>query len=194
MPSLELHLLGGFSAKVDGVAVDDRAWRLRKAKTLVKLVAVAPERCVHRDVAAEALWPDRDARAAANNLHQALHAARRALGSPDALALVDATVALAPDVRVDAADFEAAASAARGTGRPQALRDALALHGGELLPEDRYESWAHARREALREQHVALCLELAELEGDAPEAAAALQRALVAAPLHEPAHRALMRF
>jgi predicted ATPase/DNA-binding SARP family transcriptional activator len=194
MPSLELHLLGGFSAKVDGVAVDDRAWRLRKAKTLVKLVAVAPERCVHRDVAAEALWPDRDARAAANNLHQALHAARRALGSADALALVDATVALAPDVRVDAADFEAAASAARGTGQPQALRDALALHGGELLPEDRYESWAHARREALREQHVALCLELAELEGDAPEAAAALQRALVAAPLHEPAHRALMRF
>lgn len=193
MPRLELHLLGGFSASVDGVEVDDRAWRLRKAKTLVKLVAVAPERCVHRDVAAETLWPERDAQAAANNLHQALHAARRALGDADALVLADGLVTLAPDAHVDAAAFEAAATAALATGRAQALHDALALHAGELLPEDRYEPWAHARREAVREQHVALCLELAELEGDAPGAAAALQRALVAAPLHEPAHRALMR-
>src|SRR6188472_2103951 len=131
MPSLELHLLGGFTANVDGVAVEDRAWRLRKARALVKLVALAPERRVHREVAAEALWPDRDARAAANNLHQALHAARRALGA-DALALVDGTVALQPGAWVDVVAFEEAAAAAAGSGRPEALRSALALHGGEL--------------------------------------------------------------
>ena len=38
-----------------------------------------------------------------------------------------------------------------------------------------------------------MCLELAELHGDAPAAVVALQRALVADPLSEPAHRALMR-
>jgi predicted ATPase/DNA-binding SARP family transcriptional activator len=193
MPKLELHLLGGFSASVDGVLVDDRAWRLRKARTLVKLVALAPERRVHKEVAAEALWPDRDARAAANNFHQALHAARRALGGADALALVDGTVVLARDATVDVTAFETAAAAARGSGRPSALRAALALHAGELVPEDRYEPWAHARREAVREQHLALCLELAELEDDPTAAIATVGQALVAAPLHEPAHRALMR-
>ncbi len=193
MPRLELHLLGGFAASVDGVPVDDRAWRLRKAKTLVKLVALAPERRVHREVAAEALWPGRDARAAANNFHQALHAARRALGDADVLALVDGTLLLAPEADVDVTAFEAASAAALASGRPETLREALALHTGELVPEDRYEPWAHARREAVREQHLALCLELAEREDDPTAAIAALGEALVAAPLHEPAHRALMR-
>jgi predicted ATPase/DNA-binding SARP family transcriptional activator len=193
MPKLELHLLGGFSASVDGVPVDDRAWRLRKAKALVKLVALAPERRVHKEVAAETLWPDREARAGANNFHQALHAARRALGATEALALVDGTLALAPEAAVDLTAFEAAAAAARASGSAQALRAALALHGGELLPEDRYEPWAQPHRDAVRELHLALVLELAELEDDPAAAIPALQQALVAAPLHEPAHRALMR-
>jgi hypothetical protein len=39
----EVHvsLLGGFSVTVNGQPVPDR-WRLRKAKTLVKLLALAP--------------------------------------------------------------------------------------------------------------------------------------------------------
>ena len=78
--TLRITLLGGFSVAIDGAPVDERAWRLRKARSLVKVAALAPGRRVHRDVVAELLWPDRDATAAANNLHQVLHAARRALG------------------------------------------------------------------------------------------------------------------
>ena len=59
------------------VAAD--AWRLRKAKTLVKLLALASGHRMHRDALMAALWPDRDGPAAANNLHQALYVARRAL-------------------------------------------------------------------------------------------------------------------
>ena len=38
-------------------------------------------------------------------------------------------------------------------------RAALALYGGELLAEDRYEAWAAGRRDALREAHLGLLLE-----------------------------------
>ena len=183
-------LLGGFSVATEDGLVEERAWRLRKAKALVKLLALAPERRLHRERLADLLWPDRDAEAAANNLHQVLHAARRAIG-PDALRLRDGVVALEAQVDVDA--FEAAAVHARATGEAADYESALDLHPGELLPEDRYESWADARRAALLELHGALCIELAALYGDDAPAVAALQRALVVDPLAEPAHRALMR-
>ena len=189
-PVTRVCLLGGFSvATADGL-VEERAWRLRKAKALVKLLALAPERRLHRERLADLLWPDRDAEAAANNLHQALHAARRAIG-PEALRLSDGVVALEAEIDVDA--FEAAAARARATGKAADYEAALDLHAGELLPEDRYESWADARRAALLELHGALCVELAGLYGDDAQAVAALQRALAVDPLAEPAHRALMR-
>ena len=188
--------MGGFSVAVGDNVVSDRAWRLRKAKALVKILALAPDRRVHRERLAELLWPDRAADAAANNLNQALYSARRALDATGAdgaatLAMLDGVVVLRARVDVDA--FEAAAARARADRDPAAYERALGLHGGELLPEDRYEPWADARRAALTELHTALCLELAELHGDAPAAVVALQRALVADPLAEPAHRALMR-
>src|SRR5436305_1507901 len=99
-------------------------------------------------------------------------------------------------VEIDAVEFEEAAEAARAAGTIEAYGDALALYGGELLPEDRYEDWAAGRREALRELHLTLLLELAEhhaAAGDAAGAIEALQRAVVDDPLHEEAHRRLMR-
>ena len=188
--------MGGFSVAVGDNVVADRAWRLRKAKALVKILALAPDRRVHRERLAELLWPDRDADAAANNLNQALYSARRALDAAGAdgaaaVAMIDGAVVLKAQVDVDA--FEAAAARARADRDPAAYERALGLHGGALLPEDRYEPWADARRAALTELHTALCLELAELHGDGPAAVVALQRALVADPLAEPAHRALMR-
>ncbi len=54
---LGVNLLGTFSVAVDGESIPDRAWRLRKAKTLIKLLALAPERRIHADRAAETLWP-----------------------------------------------------------------------------------------------------------------------------------------
>ena len=111
-----IRLLGGFSVAVGDNVVADRAWRLRKAKALVKILALAPDRRVHRERLAELLWPDRDADAAANNLNQALYAARRALDAAGAdgaaaLVLIDGAVVLKAQVDVDA--FEAAAARAR---------------------------------------------------------------------------------
>ena len=194
---LAIQLLGAFSVWVAGDQVPDGTWRLRRAKSLIKLLALAPERRLHREQVVEELWPGEDP--AGNSLHQVLYTARRALG-PDAgerLVLRDDVVALVgDDVWVDVDAFERAAAEARTARTNDSYRTALELYGGELLPEDRYEDWTAARRESLRETYLALFVESAELlddAGDVPGAIATLQRAVVADPLHEVAHRALMR-
>ena len=197
---LEIRTLGGFAVQVDGTPVPQDAWRLRKARSLVKLLALAPAHRLHREQACALLWPDRvdDARAVANNLHQAVYAARRALDAAGAdgaalIALRDDVLALNGELRVDAVELEAAIAAARAAGTPAAYEDALAgTSGGELLPEDRYEDWAADRRESLRELVTGAYIELAEMLDD-EAGAEALQRALALDPLHERATRRLMR-
>src|SRR3954464_15235372 len=201
--AVQIQLFGAFSVRVGEEVVPEGAWRLRKAKSLVKLLALAPERRVHREWATELLWPERAREAAANNFHQALYVARRAFEAAGAdasavLPLHDDMLALFPGgrVEVDVDVFEAAALRARGTGEPSDYRAALALYGGELLAEDRYEAWATSRRDAVREAHQGLLLELSTRLAESGETAAAieaLEHAVVVDPLHEAAHRALMR-
>src|SRR4051794_31292259 len=200
---LQIRLFGAFAVQVGDEVVGEGAWRLRKGKSLVKLVALSPERRVHRERAAELLWPDRAPDAAANNFHQALYVARRALEGAGAdastvLPLQDDMLVLYPggSVEIDIDAFERAAARARETGDLADYRAALDLHGGELLPEDRYETWAAGRREALGESHLGLLVELSARlteTGDAQAAIEVLERAVVVDPLHEAAHRALMR-
>ncbi len=200
--SLSISLLGAFAVTLGDAAVPSGAWRLRKGKTLVKLLALAPEQRLHSDEAAELLWPDRDPVASRNNLHQAIFAARRALGTLGldghrCLGLREDVLVLCPEdeVGIDVVAFEAAAAAARAERDPAAYAAALDAYQGELLPEDRYEEWSAPRRAALRELRLALGIELAELEAAADPAAAIgrLRDAIAEEPLHEPAHRALMR-
>jgi len=201
--AVQIRLFGAFAVRVGEEIVPEAAWRLRKAKSLVKLLALAPERRIHRERATDLLWPDLAPRAAANNLHQALYVARRALESAGAEA--SAVLPLRDDLlmlcaggtlEVDVDAFERAVARARETSEPEDYRAALALYGGELLPEDRYEGWAAGRREALTEAHLGMLLALAgrvAADGDAAAAIEALEQAVVIDPLHEAAHRALMR-
>ena len=200
---VQIRLFGAFAVSVGGEVVPESAWRLRKAKSLVKLLALAPERRVHREQATELLWPERAREAAANNFHQALYVARRALEAAGAeasavLPLQDDMLVLYPGgrVEVDVDAFEAAVAGARESGELSDYRAALEVCGGELLPEDRYEAWAVGRREAVSEAHLGLLLELSARlaeDGDAPAAVEVLERAVVIDPLHEEVHRALMR-
>ncbi|MDQ6805840.1 MAG: tetratricopeptide repeat protein [Actinomycetota bacterium] len=199
---LRIYLLGGFRIAVGETTVDDGAWRLRKARGLVKLLALAPGHSVHRERAIEALWPDRDPTAASNNLRQALFVARRALDScgedgARRIALVRDVLTLASDrLRIDVEVFEVAAAEAEREPSVDRHRAAVYLYAGELLPEDRFDEWATVRREALRERHLTLLVDLARLHeeaGDRGAAMVALQQALLDEPLHERAHRELMR-
>ena len=146
MGDVRLRLLGGFEAAVDGEVVLADAWRLKKARELVKLLALAPGHRLHREQAMDVLWRDRGAAAAANNLHQAVHVARRAL-DPGAIESRNGVLSLVATIDVDR--FELAAADARLVKTPAAYRAALALYLGELLPENRYDDWAETRREEL---------------------------------------------
>jgi DNA-binding SARP family transcriptional activator len=166
-----IGLLGAFSISAGDRVVADDAWRLRKAKTLIKLLALAPEHRLHVDQAIELLWAGRDPDSARNNLHQAIFAARRALDSIGLegsryLELREDLILLSPEdpVRIDAVAFEELAVAARAQGEPGAYRSTLKSFDAELLPADRYEDWSRERRDSHGRLRLALEAELAELE------------------------------
>jgi predicted ATPase/DNA-binding SARP family transcriptional activator/transcriptional regulator with XRE-family HTH domain len=199
--TLRVTMLGGFGVGV-GDRLVPRAWRLRKARTLVKLLALADGHRAHRDVLTEALWPGMDPAAAANNLHQALHAARRALtvdgsASADVLRLQDDVVilSLSGDLVVDADEFAAAGQRALRSRSAEDYRAALDLYAGELLPEDRDADWAVTDRERLAGLHRSLRTGLARsvLErGDPAEAVLLLEALARSRPDDEPVHRLLI--
>jgi predicted ATPase len=158
--NVSVTLLGGFAAAVDDVPVPETAWRLKKARELVKLLALAPAQRLHREQVMDVLWRDREPAAAANNLHQAVYVARRAL-DPRAIELREEVLQLTADVDVDR--LERAASQARHVRTPTAYRRALSHYGGELLPENRYDDWVAQRREELADLTAELAEELAAL-------------------------------
>jgi DNA-binding SARP family transcriptional activator len=145
---------------------------------------------LHAEQLSELLWPQADPAAARNRLRNLLSRIRATAGP--VLVRDGEHIALAPDIDVDATRFEAqglealALHAAGETGRATALaRAALARYRGELLPGDRYATWATQPRERLR----ALALELldvaaaeAERREEIDEAIRLLQRAITAEP------------
>ena len=157
MGNVSVTLLGGFSAAVDGVAIDPGVWRLKKARELVKLLALAPRHCLHREQVMDVLWRDRAPDAAANNLHQAVHVARRALGA-GAIDVTEGRLTLIAEIDVDR--LERSAADARRRPTPAAYRAALSLYRGELLPENRYDDWVEGRRDELAGLAAALDAEL----------------------------------
>jgi predicted ATPase/DNA-binding SARP family transcriptional activator len=197
---LTIRLLGRFEVMVAARVVPASSWRLRKAATLVKLLALADGHRMHREVMMDRLWPDRDLAAAANNLHQVLHAARRALdpGGADSVARIGLhheVVCLCPDggLWVDVEAFEALAAVARQCDTAAAYRRALELYGGELLPDEPYEDCWAGRREALRTLRVGLLLGLAAAgRRDGLAVAEIYRQALAADPYNELACRGLM--
>jgi DNA-binding SARP family transcriptional activator len=202
---LEITLLGGFELNIGERVVEDAEWRLRKTKTLLKLLALAPRHRLQREELMEILWPEQDPEAAANNLHKVIFFARRALepglprSTPSAYIHLEwNTVVLDArgGIRVDVDEFERAAAVAHDTAEPAAYAAALELYAGDLLPEDRYEDWAIGRRDALEGQYITLLLELAAIQqkrGMPYAAIDALSRVVAYEPIHEEAQLGLMR-
>ncbi|MGY1670440.1 ATP-binding protein [Geodermatophilus sp. SYSU D00710] len=156
MVDVQISLLGRFAVTVDGREVPDAAWTRRSASALVKLLALAPGRSLHRERVLDALWPDLPPEDASPRLHTAAHYARRALGDRAAVVLRGDTVSLLPGagVEVDAERFLRLARAAVASGAAADVEAALAAHGGPLLPDDPFEPWTEADRDAVRQAHL----------------------------------------
>lgn len=203
LETLRVWLLGGFRVEAGTRTVDRQSWRLRKAKSLIKLLALAPDHRMHCEQLAELLWPDSKPKAQAASLRQTLYVVRRALGGKAGgasryLCLEDGLLMLCPEgpIHVDVEAFELAAARARHTGDPAAYTAAIDLYAGDLLPEDRYEPWAEDRREHLRRTYLDLLVELAaiyEEREDYGAAIEALSLAVETEPADEDFRACLMR-
>jgi DNA-binding SARP family transcriptional activator len=158
--NVEIDLLGGFAVRVDGRPIPATEWRRRHAASLVKLLALAPRRTLHREQVIDALWPDTAIDDAGPRLHKAAHFARRSLGNSSALVLSGDTVSLFPEahVVVDVDEFERGAKEAiaaldRDPEECAAAAAAADRWAGELLPDDPYEAWLEVPRDRLRQLH-----------------------------------------
>jgi DNA-binding SARP family transcriptional activator len=177
----EITLLGGFAVRVEDQQIPDNVWRRTRAAQLVKVLALADGQRLLREQAMDLLWPDLDRAAASGNLRKALHYARGALGSATAIADRGGVMALFPaGVVVDADVFETAARRALADG--VGYQAAAELYSDDLLPEERYASWAEQPRDRLRALHL-----------DLLRAAGQWERVLAIDPADEQAHRGLMQ-
>ena len=119
----------------------------------MKLLVLAPQRRLHREQAIDVLWPDRAPAAAANNLHQALHVARRSSAAATGCGSTTTCSSSAPASRSSSTPRPSATTPSRrsapATATPPARRSVSTP--GPLLPEDLYEDWTDpARAEAER--------------------------------------------
>jgi DNA-binding SARP family transcriptional activator len=198
LSQLRVRLLGGL--EVEGV--DDSGLGSRKARTLVKVLALGRKAPVPPDTVIEALWPGDDVPARPVEQVGVLVSRLRSVLGPHRLRRSDAGWTLEVDwldvTELEARVDEGAARLAAGnlTAARAAARAALALVRGELLADEPERAWAEAECSAVartiaRARWVGAEATLAA--GDPGEAAALAEGALDHDPYDEAALRVLMR-
>ena len=201
---LRIWTLGRFQVERGGIPMPPTAWRRQAAMVLLKLLLLAERHRLPREHISSYLWPDADAATGRDNLSGALHALRRAL-EPDLtsgarsqyLRQEGPSLVLHLDEHdwVDYHAFEALLAEAGSAGDPlPQLEAAVALYGGDLLPEEQ-DVWCVAAREALRLRWHGVLLALAEAQAarhHLDRALSTLTRLLAADRTNEEAARRLM--
>lgn len=196
-----VELLGGEVRATRGTRVVAR-FRSHKTAGLLAYLAHLADRAHAREHLVETFWPETAPDAGRNNLSKSLTSLRALLEGPgeagSVIVATRATIALAPGaVSTDVAAFEAALAAADAspkTDRLPALRRAVELYRGDLLP-GHEGAWVLSKRDLLRAGFVRLARDLtSELERahDPHGAIACARRVLAVDPLCEEASRDLM--
>jgi len=202
---LELLLLGGFAARLDGVPI--AGFSYGKMRALLAYLAMKQEREHSREALAELLWSDVPPLTARGNLRRTLSDLRRVLEAPLGMPLFSTskhTIRFLPEIDVDAVAFARTTHVA--TGLPQATPDneerLASLYRGEFLaglnlPDcPAFNDWLLMQREALHLRALALFEKLANERERECDFAGALHFALRLTeldPWNEDAHRRMMR-
>lgn len=212
-PHVEGLSAGGIKIHVLGDTVVETAagplkgdWLDQRAGRLLKFLVAHRETPVHADAIAEALWPGSRADTT-NTVRHFVHALREKL-EPERERYQRSAFVLARSggyqlnsecVTIDADEFESAAKAGLAAfasgNREEALprlEKALALYHGDFLADERYEDWAIAERERLRDLACRPLRALAALSGDGEQAAGYLERLAEMEPLDIDVHRELI--
>jgi DNA-binding SARP family transcriptional activator/tetratricopeptide (TPR) repeat protein len=185
-------------------AVTDVTWQQPRSRSLLAyLVSCQGHKAMRTDILA-ALWPNGETTqdtldGAVQSLKRVLEPTRKRQAT-HLLRSEDDSIMLADHVWIDADVFEDLLmdpehSALSQEYKEQLLEQALALYGGDFLPEERRAPWATERRQVLHERWVHATLALVDLRiaHDAPASTLdLLDRLLAVDPLNEAAVRRLM--
>jgi DNA-binding SARP family transcriptional activator len=205
-PVVRFRTLGGFAVTVAGQDLALDAIKPR-ARSLLRLLAVHAGSAVHREVIAVALWPEADAQVAGRSLQVAVSAVRglfvEAIGADGGRLVVREGDAYRLGVEPEAVDLrrfdravgEARLVRAKGGDVATKLQDAMALYGGDMLPEEGPSEWVVEQREHYRAAAVEVSREAAEaamLDGDPRAAVEACRVGLAIDRYHDPLWRLLI--
>jgi DNA-binding SARP family transcriptional activator len=204
-PTLHARLLGGFAVLGPGEDRDETPWeRFDTTSQVLKFLLLQPRLRCHPSAVVNVLWPDVDADKALERLQFHVKRLRTLLQDKTVgvkglrLVVLDKTVVAldaAVFTYVDALEFSAAASRALANNNVELCHAALALYGGELLPQDLSWNWTHGPRRSLAERRQAVLGHAARLlhaAGDTHGAIPLLAALLAADPCNERAARLLM--
>jgi predicted ATPase/DNA-binding SARP family transcriptional activator len=214
MSRLSLFLLGPPRIERDGVSVHVRR---RKVVALIAYLAVTGRR--HgRDTLATLFWPEHDQRQARGRLRRALSSLKEVLGEgwaedkhPLDVGREAAGLNRGAEIWLDVAEFRDLLAECRAHGHPQdqtcpaclpLLAEATALYcddfmaGFTLRDSPGFDDWQFFQAQGLRDLLANALQRLASGHGSLGEyepAIAYARRWVALDPLHEPAHRCLMR-
>lgn len=189
-------------------SVTEAAWQHQRVRSLLACLLSNVGRKWGREQIMDTLWPDMDFENASGRLDRAVHSLRQ-LCEPSLERLATSRLlrsereglilADQASIWVDADAFEqliARANACSDSSvKEQLLEEAVALYGGDFLPEEQHADWVIARREMLQRAWMGSLLELADLRiarGALFNAIESLDRILMADPANEAAVQRLM--
>src|SRR2546429_2004761 len=187
--SLIVTTLGRFSILRDHNPLSGGNWNRRRVCELFKVLLSAEQHRLHREQVQELLWPSSSIEQAAKSFGKTLYLLRRALEPDLATGKSSTYVSLDHDIlflvpgslQIDADLFESMAKQVQvnmhsGPIKEQQLQstldafdNVLALYGGDYLPDDLYEDWAHRRRDSLRRTYSLLLEHAAQIALAGPQ-------------------------
>jgi DNA-binding SARP family transcriptional activator len=208
----EVHVrcFGPFQISISGVAVDMHAVKPH-ARTALHYLALRAGRPIHREVLAEALWPNAHPDQSIRGLHVVISSLRHVLEpgvarGQSSFILREGEAyqfALKDGVSVDVLEFDRLIKEARASRAEGAIAEgiasfeqALALYIDEVLPEDGPASWVTDLRETFRLQAAEASLALAQLlfdSGDVHGAVLAAEHGVRCDPYRDDLWRTLIR-
>jgi ATP/maltotriose-dependent transcriptional regulator MalT/DNA-binding SARP family transcriptional activator len=210
LPRLDIRTLGGFRLRRGKDAINEGVWEGKLPKLLLKALIAHGAAEVPKDALLEALWPEGAPEVTEKNFRVGLHRLRKALepgldkdfGS-SYIHSEDGLLSLDPELcRVDVDEFlslyESGGNEEEQGNLNQAValyKKAIALYGGDFLPEEPYLAWAEKRREELRLTYLELLERVSrfyEQQGTLGRAIEYCKKAIQADPLLEPTYRRLM--
>lgn len=207
---LTICLFSAFRVFRSGIRVDDTLGS--KSRSLMKVLAANPAKCLPKDALMEFVWPQHSPSSAATSLKVAAHKLRQALGSTKGTRGSSEWIVAekgsyrlnrSAAVWIDVEAFFYHHRLARGllaAGANEAARlefeKAEQLYTGDYLEEDIYDDWTVIRREELRDLYLEILRKLATLcmaERRHEDVIRYCHKIVLADPCREDAYQMLMR-